>query len=228
MHKQLLRGLSGTELKLLALVIMTIDHIGMILFPSVRILRIAGRMSFPIFAYMIAEGCRYTKNKHRYLAQLFCTGAVCQLVYYAADGSLYMCIFITFSLSAAVIFAVQNAGHGIKNAALCAAAIAAAAAVTLLLPELIHGFDVDYGFWGVMLPVLIYLGRDRRERLILCAAGIIAVSCDLGGIQWWSLTALLPLSLYNGSRGKFPMKYFFYVYYPVHLAVLYLIAELLI
>jgi len=44
---------------------MTVDHLGFILFPSLIILRIIGRIAFPIFAYMIAEGCRYTKNEKR-------------------------------------------------------------------------------------------------------------------------------------------------------------------
>ena len=56
-------GLTGNQLKLIALVTMTIDHIGMQLFPRVRLLRIIGRLAFPIFAYMIAEGCRYTRNR---------------------------------------------------------------------------------------------------------------------------------------------------------------------
>ena len=56
-------GLSGNALKIIGAITMLIDHMGVVLFPGIAILRIIGRISFPIFAFMIAEGCRYTKNK---------------------------------------------------------------------------------------------------------------------------------------------------------------------
>ena len=56
-------GLTGNQLKLIALITMTIDHVGMMLLPQLRILRAIGRIAFPIFAYMIAEGCRHTRNR---------------------------------------------------------------------------------------------------------------------------------------------------------------------
>ena len=56
-------GLTGNQLKLIALITMTIDHIGFMLLPQVKILRAIGRIAFPIFAYMIAEGCQYTRNR---------------------------------------------------------------------------------------------------------------------------------------------------------------------
>lgn len=227
MDKSRIHGLSGTSLKLLALIIMTIDHIGMILFPSVRILRIIGRAAFPIFAYMIAEGCRYTRNKGKYTARLALFGLVCQVAYYLVADSIYMCIFVTFTMSAVVIFALDRCRSDKYSTPLFAAAVAASAIVTLLLPQLITGFGVDYGFAGVMLPVLIYIGRNRLEQLALCALGIAAVSLELGGIQWWSFTALLPLACYNGSRGKYPMKNLFYLYYPTHLAVLYGVSQVI-
>ena len=57
------QGLSGTAIKIIALLSMTIDHFGVIFFPKVELFRILGRIAMPIFAYMIAEGCRYTKTK---------------------------------------------------------------------------------------------------------------------------------------------------------------------
>lgn len=56
-------GLTGNQLKLLALIAMTCDHVGLQLLPQFIILRIIGRLAAPLFAYMIAEGCRYTHNR---------------------------------------------------------------------------------------------------------------------------------------------------------------------
>ena len=66
--------LSGNGLKLVAALTMLIDHVGMLLFPQVLLLRIIGRLAFPIYAFMIAEGCRYTKNKLRYFLMVFLLG----------------------------------------------------------------------------------------------------------------------------------------------------------
>ena len=71
MNLKMTPRLSSNALKLIALVSMTVDHIGLILFPQYRVLRIIGRIAFPIFAYMIAEGCRYTSNRIRYFLTIF-------------------------------------------------------------------------------------------------------------------------------------------------------------
>lgn len=60
-------GISATALKIIGMIAMTIDHIGYFLFPQIEAFRIIGRIAYPIFAYMIAEGCRYTRNKVKYL-----------------------------------------------------------------------------------------------------------------------------------------------------------------
>jgi len=83
-------GLSGNALKLIAIVIMTIDHIGMQLFPNILMLRIIGRLAFPIFAYMIAEGCTYTKDRRKYLITIAVFAAVCQIVYLGDAIALYV------------------------------------------------------------------------------------------------------------------------------------------
>ena len=59
-------GLSGNQLKIIAMLTMLVDHIGVQLFPECIILRIIGRLSLPIFAYMIAEGCLHTRNRPKY------------------------------------------------------------------------------------------------------------------------------------------------------------------
>ena len=55
-------GLSASTLKIIACILMVVDHLGAILLPQYMILRVIGRLSYPIFAYFIAEGCRYTRN----------------------------------------------------------------------------------------------------------------------------------------------------------------------
>lgn len=221
-------GLTGNQLKLIALVAMTCDHIGVELFPRVEILRIIGRLAMPIFAYMIAQGCRYTKNKKKYLLTIAATALLCQLVYFFAMGSLYQCILVTFSLSVILIYSLDRAikQPSAKSVATATLAFLAIWAVSELLPHVLPGFYVDYGFRGILLPVLIWLGKDKWQSFLLCAVGLILLSIG-SAIQWFSLLALPLLALYNGARGKMRLKYLFYVYYPAHLALIWLVGQVI-
>lgn len=219
-------GLTGNQLKLIAMLTMTLDHIGVCLLPRISLLRIIGRLALPIYAYMIAEGCFYTHNRKRYFLRLAGLALVCQIVYGIADRSLYQCILVTFSLSVGLICAV-DAAQKQKNPFMVFAAAALLVGISLLcevLPSHLPGFHVDYGIWGVLLPVIIYFGgRDIRALLI----GTVLLCLSLGGLQWWSLAAVPLLALYNGQRGKLRIGWLFYLYYPLHLVILYGIQYLL-
>lgn len=222
-------GLTGNQLKLLALFAMTCDHVGLQLLPQFIILRIIGRLAAPLFAYMIAEG--YTHNRGRYLGRLLGMAALCQIAYFAAMRSLYQCIFVTFSLSVCLIYALDSAvrRRTPSSVLLAAAALAAAVFITVELPRiLIHtDFDVDYGLWGVMLPVLVYFGRGKLGKLALFAVGVGLLGLHYGGTQWWGLLSVPLLALYNGKKGTWNIGPLFYWYYPAHLVVIYGLSLLL-
>ena len=218
------RKLTSNQLKLLAMLTMTLDHIGVQLFPGVLWLRIIGRLAFPIYAYMIAEGCAHTRNRRKYLLQMAGLALLCQLVYFFAMGSLFQCILVTFTLSSLLIYACDTGSRPLTVLALLGVAF-----VTVALPRLLPGTDfaIDYGFFGVLVPVAVYLGKTHREKLLFMAFTLAALAWSVGDIQWYSLAALLPLALYGGQRGKRRMKWLFYLYYPLHLAAIYGISLLL-
>lgn len=231
-------GISSNALKLLALLTMTVDHVGLMFFPRLQYLRIIGRLAFPIFAYCIAEGCFYTRHPLRYFLSVFGVGLLCQIVYFVVDRSLYLCILITFSLSILTIYGIRFLKQSIKGAKIVQTVlgvlwVAAVLALSYFLsyPPVSprpYGLRVDYNFFGVLTPVIVYLMPNRWAKLIGLALGLILVALDLGGIQWYALLALLPLAFYRGARGRWKLKYLFYIYYPLHLAALYGIALLLI
>ncbi|MBQ7948159.1 MAG: hypothetical protein IJ284_00200 [Clostridia bacterium] len=237
-----LRILNSNALKLLAAIFMFVDHFGLIFFPKVMWLRMIGRLSMPLFAFAIAEGCRYTKNKWKHFALLFGLGAACQLVYFIFDpDSLYLGILITFSLSTLIIYAMQYAKKcTFDKEAKWWLKIAS----WLLFLGLILGvyvfcryFTVDYGFYGCMLPVFASIfdlhripAPDRLKKLdvlplrILCMAIPMIPLLFAGalgvGVTWCSFLSIPLLLLYNGEKGKRNMKYFFYIFYPLHLGLL--------
>lgn len=216
-------GLSGNQLKLLAVITMTIDHIGAYLLPRFLILRIIGRLAFPIFAYMIAEGCTYTKDRKKYLLTMISCAVVFQLVYFIAMGSIYQYIFVAFSLSIALIMALDTAKSQPKYTPVAVAVLLGVVFLTTILPKILPGFRIDYGLFGVLLPVFVYFGRNKREKLLLFTIGLILVSGTSSILQWFSFAAVPFIVLYNGERGQYRMKNFFYIYYPTHLVAIYLI-----
>lgn len=222
-------ALTSNQLKLIALVAMTCDHVGLMLLPQYGLLRILGRLAFPIFAFMIAEGCRYTSHRARYLGLVLGVGLGSQLVYLFALGSLYQCILITFSLSIALCYCLRWARQrGGWRWAVLVCALTAVFFLCQVLPLCLPGTDfaIDYGFSGVILPLLIYCVDGRWKKLAAAAAGLVLVGLQAGGIQWFGLAALPLLALYSGKRGRLRLKYLFYIYYPLHLVVIWAIGML--
>lgn len=216
-------GLTGNQLKLFALIVMTIDHIGCFLLPDVVFLRVIGRLAMPVFAWMIAEGCTYTKNRTRYLLTMLGFGFVCQIVYLVFMKSITQCIFITFSMSIMLIYVLDFANRKRSFWSLCLLGVVAGAIcyICVFLPRHLRGFNVDYSIYGVLLPVVIYLGRTKAEKLLLAAGCLTVLAMGHGHVQWYAVLSLPILALYNGKRGKMPLKYLFYFYYPLHLVAIY-------
>lgn len=235
------RILNTDSLKFLAAVFMVVDHIGLMFFPHELLFRIIGRLSMPLFAFALAEGCRYTRNKAKHFFLLFGLAVICQVVYYFFDnGNLYMCILVTFSLAVLTIYALQYCKRcflceGVKawERILSVVILVATVAFVYLFNCI---FTVDYGFWGCMLPVFASLLDFNRMPapkalqkldtipyralcMIPCLLAI-ALSYLPHTFPFYALCAIPLLFLYNGEKGKLKTKYFFYLFYPLHLVAL--------
>lgn len=213
--------LSGNTLKIIALISMTADHIGVILFPSFLILRAIGRLAFPIFAYMLAEGYRYSKDKKRYFSIIFILASVLQIFYYLFERSLYQSVLVSFSLSIILMY-IMDLTFKNRNffclLFLFLFSLYFVSEITVLYWN--NDFELDYGFFGVLLPALVYLSDRPLRKLFFFFTGLILLSFRIGGIQWYSVASVILILMYNGEKGKFRMKWFFYIYYPLHLLVI--------
>ena len=235
-------GLSGNILKIIAALFMLIDHMGLMLFPTYPIFRILGRISFPIFAFMIAEGCHYTKCKWKYFLSIFILGVGCQVAYYIADRTIELGILITFSISILIVFALQffKQSFFAKSKKILKILLSLFALTCLIVGTyfLCKNVVVDYGFWGCLAPAFASLIRKPKgvispvwdkidnhlTRLVLFGGCLVLIALNSSmKSQIYSLFALILLLLYSGRRGRFKMKYFFYLFYPLHFAVLYAI-----
>ncbi len=247
MNVSKLRFLNSNAVKLLACLFMLIDHIGFLLFPELLWFRIVGRLALSLFAFTLAEGCRYTKNKVKHLALLAGLALIVQVVYYLYDGSLYMSILVVFTFAEICIYALQFFKSTLFSNAkiyfkiLAVLPFVCAVAVTYVVNMFV---TLDYGFWGCMLPVFASLLDFYRVpapkllqtldclpvRVTCMGIGLLILGLSpsgLGYIQLYALLALPILYLYNGEKGKWNIKYFFYIFYPLHLVLLQGIAYLL-
>lgn len=235
--------LSGNALKVIAAILMVVDHIGYFLYPQYVILRIIGRLSFPIFAFMIAEGCYHTKNKLRYFSGIFGCAFAYQIFNYFVVRDTYMCILVTFSVAILFIYLLQF----LKEQLFFTDTLWGKPVAVLILMIAVWGiyllnrvFYIDYGFWGCLMPAFACILKKPKtisvpwlEKLdchpvhvLTFGIGLFLLSLESGWVQMYCLLALPLLMAYSGERGKMKMKLFFYIFYPVHIGVIYLIGRL--
>lgn len=209
-----LKCLSGSQLKVFAILIMTIDHVGAILYPQHAILRNIGRLAFPIFAFLIVEGMAYTHDAKKYLMRLAIFALVSEIpfnlaFYRSVSYVRAQNIFFTLLIGALCIYIWENARNQLTGF------------LFLYLLSLSADFlSTDYGTLGVWLIFALYLFKDDIFKIFIVLFVINVLLFD--GIQDYATFAIIPICLYNGKRG-FGMKHFFYVYYPLHLLALFAI-----
>ncbi len=247
--------MNRNHLKIIACVSMLCDHMGYLLFPQAVFLRWIGRPALPLFAFFIGEGCRHTHDRKKYLTQLTVLAAGCQAVYFAeelidghgrltaASGCWYFNILFTFILSCGACFLWLDGKKAMQNGQKkTAAGRFILLAVYLGILSLFTWFAwrqrntegwslyVDYGMCGVLLPLSAVLFEGREAKLAAFGVAVMvycAVFTQTMPYVWFSLAALPLLACYNGQSGSKRLKYLFYVFYPAHLAILYLIAQVL-
>ncbi|HEY8888659.1 MAG TPA: TraX family protein [Clostridium sp.] len=239
--------MTSSMLKIIACLLMLIDHTGAVFFPKVLILRMIGRLSFPIFAYLIAMGYSKTHSFSKYFSRLVIFAAVSQIPFSLAFGEKVniqsLSAFITF-------FVVKPYPHLNVFFTLTVGLLAiriwdkgkskfGSIFIILALGIVAKYFNTDYGIYGVVMILTFYIFRNSKIKIIISQV-IVYILFNASEnlyycykfqvpkiefawfIQVLSLLALIIIFLYNGKKGK-NLKYIFYVFYPLHLLVIGLI-----
>ena len=224
-------------IKLIAALTMVIDHVGLIFLDSYTttytIFRMIGRISFVLFAFMIAEGFRNTKNLKKYLLRLGLAAVVLEvfiiIYYFLTDHNLIIHFNILWTLFVGLL--TLTLFHH-KNKYL-----------SLLTIPLIIGSEMiglSYGAYGVLMIAFFGLYENKVTNMLhLIFLNLLFIDqpllsfMNLEGfakfpvLQWFSMAAIIFIFLYNGKSGKYKFRWFFYLFYPGHLIVLYLIDYLI-
>lgn len=209
--------------KLIAAICMIIDHIGYVFFPEQIVWRLIGRLSMPLFAYSIARGYDHSKQKgtvQRYMKHLLIFAAVSQYPYFLMAGTGWN-IGLTWVLSLLLLIVIDRWSESPPRAAIECLAILAAA----------YLLDVDYGVYGVLMPLAL---RPHRKyyNMFLATVALWALYTLMNGvaglIQVLSCAAVLLLYLMVPNDGIIRMnRRFYYVFYPAHILILIAIRQVL-
>lgn len=231
--------LNGNALKIIALTLMIIDHIGaavlelgviegynmgtlaisyeaaMFWWYADSVLRAVGRLSFPIYCFLITEGFTHTHNVKKYalrmgifalLSEIPFDLAFYQSMWYPGHQNVFFTLLLGILALSVVDYYEKRQNRWIGLVA---------AFGFIMLGDVLH---TDYGAFGVFFIVALYAFRN-------CLWLQTVVGCVLVAWETTAPLAFIPIRMYNGERGRLRLKYAFYAIYPVHLLILYAVCR---
>ena len=214
--------MSSFVLKLIAVTSMLIDHSGYLIFNGFSFMNYIGRLAFPIFAFLITEGYIHTSNLKKYFSRLLIFAIISQIPYmllFNNDFTLNILFTLALGLLAITVY------NKVKNKLLGILFVI----FSSIIAELLH---LDYGWFGIAIIFIFYIFKTKKIYMNM----LFAFATFINYIYYFAKTlrieylliilfctlSLIPINLYNGKKGK-NIKYFLYIFYPLHLIVLYLI-----
>ena len=216
-------------IKLIALLTMLIDHIGVVFLPRVFIFRIIGRISMPLFAYCIARGFYYSKQHgttRRYILYMLAFALISQFPYYimVSEGLNIGFTWLISLLLLSAVAAVRNSKGNFKTTGKAVLAM-----VVLLAAS--YKFPIDYGIYGVITPLLFYFLISQKKEstmnyiLVLLVGWAIYTLLNKGSsgsmAQLLSVASAFVLTVSKKYDAEVSLpKWVFYSFYPVHMAAL--------
>ena len=215
------KNLTNFDLKLIAIITMTIDHIGAIIYNDIDIFRIIGRISFPIFAFLLVEGFKKSNNRLKYFLRLIIFAFITQPVYDYVFKSNTLNILFTFSLGFLLMMIIEFSKKIIdkynKGLESYLYKTVFYSLFYILFSVLAIFLNVDYTVLGITTIFIFYLSPNILLSFILYFLSVVLLKTN--DMQMYSIISFFFLYLYNGKRGR-NLKYFFYLYYPLHLLLL--------
>lgn len=249
------RGISGSTLKIIAMFCMFLDHIGAALLEpllyargftpnltpeafdtlladnyalyfTTSILRTIGRAAFPIFCFLLIQGFCNTHSRLKYARNLFLFALISEVPFDLAfngaplelsSQNVFFTLVIALAALCLIDLVTQTTYSTLVQALLTLA-------VTLTACALAQTLHTDYGAFGILAITVMYLLRTQK---VTCALAGCLILTLLDPSEYFALLCLIPIRLYNGTRG-ISLKYLFYAFYPLHLLLFSVIAHYLI
>ena len=207
------KGLSGSALKIIALVSMTMDHIAYYLMEHgslmYDLMRTMGRMAFPIFAFLLVEGYGHTRSTRKYALSLLAFALISEIPWWLLNHDNTHNVFFTLLLGLIVIEGINKLG---KKPLLWAVLIITICTIAIFL-------HVDYEYSGILLICTFHIFKPDKVTKCLLAT-LFMYQYGVVGL-WLGLSAILCYNVERGFiKGQYA-KYLCYAYYPLHLMLLF-------
>ena len=207
-------------LKIIGLITMFLDHYQLIVGGS-EILRVIGRIAFPIFAFTLSEGYVHTRNLKKYLIRIFSFAVSIQMCFYLFGYGDIINIFFTLFFGLVAIYILNLKKNWVKEPFM---KIIKAILIAVIL-YFAQKSQLDYGAYGILLIIIFNVFRNDKLKilmnfLILNVFNMVFPNVfQIVDVQIFSLLSLIFIFMYNGKKGR-SMKYFFYLFYPIHFFIL--------
>ena len=218
--------MSNFVLKIVAIISMLFDHSGYVIFNKFSNFNYIGRLAFPIFAFGIGQGYTHTKNLKKYFLRLFVFALISQIpfqLFLVSIGSGFsLNIFFTLILG---LFSIYLYDFFKDNKLLAFLSVIALGIIS-------ESLQCDYGWYGIAIIFIFYIFRNNKLLMnisfIICTLIKYLINLysnfHIAYIYLFAFTcySLFFINSYNGKKGK-DTKYILYLFYPIHLLLLYLI-----
>lgn len=235
-------------LQIIALITMTIDHSGKLFFTyksvPFELCFIIGRIAFPLFCFMIAEGARHTRNIWKYLARILVFAVLIEsffFIYTYFFNGIYkitLNVFFSLALGLLMIALIKNPKWYIKIMVIIPLALLFICDVyvkQIVLLGTIFPVRFEYSFYGIFLMLWFYLFDKRWVQalgmiiatFLFCQYGLfyhlgMPSFYIMGYYQIFGLLVIPLILMYNGKVGRIKLpRYFMYLYYPIHMLAIY-------
>lgn len=233
--------MNRNAIKFIAALTMVLDHIAYHLLPhtllingmpsAYTILRVFGRISFILFAYMVAEGFFKTNDRKKYFLRMLIFAVI-------IEAALLIFSIITNDYSYLLeANAIWTLVFGLAGLFLISADKIWIRLLVIPIVFLAEYLNISYGAYGVLIILIFGLySNPITQFLFLIGLNVLFIEMPLYGmldlshnsnfggimnIQWFSLLAFIFIFLYNGRKGKLNTKWFFYIFYPAHIAIIF-------
>ena len=213
--------MSSFDLKLAAIILMFIDHLGYVFFPTQTVFRVIGRLAFPIFSFQVGIGYHHTKNKEKHILLLLLFAIISQIPFWLMTNIHIQVstlnILFTFIFALLIIYCNDNIKHIIIKIPL----------ITILI-LLTFYIKVDYGLLGILLTIFLHYCSTNKLATLISLTSICIIDCliDNSFNQAFAILAIIFLWLFNGQKGP-NAKWLFYIFYPAHMLLLFIGYKLL-
>ena len=238
------KGLNSLAIRVVAMSTMLCDHIWVTLAPDIHWLHYIGRLAFPLFAFLLVEGFLHTSNRWNYANRLFIFAALSEIPFnLMTNGQLayigHQNVLWTFWIGLLAMMVIDKVKTRVDNVVITGISTILVLYGSMYIANNLH---TDYAGYGILTIIVFYTCYNLRYEWLGQFFGLLYINVVLLAgktlplnllgtsvafpVQSFAILSLFFIRKYNGLQGHYNKteQYLFYVFYPLHMLILALLA----